>query len=135
MNAEQDGRHSALVLFLRVLLAGAVAMAVVSWFRRRFLRFEVAGESMAPAFRDGDFVLARRLAPGELPRRGDVVLARDPRLPSRTLLKRVGSVDLHGQVTLYGDNGPASTDSRHFGALPPEAVIARVAWRYWPLIR
>jgi signal peptidase I len=121
-----------LVRFTLVLLA---SVAAVFWLRRRYLRFEVVGESMLPTFHEGDFLLARRLAPGQLPRTGDLVLAVDPREPSRTLLKRVSGIDLHGQVTLLGDNAAASTDSRHFGAVPPESIIASVTLRYWPLAR
>jgi len=120
---------------VRLALVALAAVTLVSWLRRHYLRFEVAGESMLPTFREGDFLLARRVVPGQLPRTGDLVLANDPREPSRTLLKRVGGVDLHGQVTLLGDNAGASTDSRHFGAVPAEAIIARVAFRYWPRAR
>jgi len=118
-----------------VFLAALALFLAVAWLRRRYMRFEVSGDSMYPAFRHGDYLVVRRFAPGELPNPGDVVLAADPREPGRTLLKRVEHVDLHGQVTLLGDNPAASTDSRHFGPVPAEAVIGRVAWRYWPLIR
>lgn len=121
--------------FLRIALVALTVIALAAWLRRHFMRFEVVGESMLPTFREGDFLLARRMAPGQLPRTGDLVLASDPREPSRTLLKRVAGVDLHGQVTLLGDNAGASTDSRHFGVVPGEAIIARVAFRYWPLAR
>lgn len=120
---------------VRLALAAALMLALVAWLRRSFQRFEVSGDSMEPAYREGDFLLARRLAPGQLPHRGDVVLALDPRFPSRVLLKRVAGIDLHGQVTLHGDNASASTDSRDFGPVRAEAVIARVIWRYWPVTR
>jgi len=99
------------------------------------MRFEVVGDSMYPTYRHGDYLLVRRFAPGELPAPGDIVLAADPREPQRILLKRVENVDLHGQVTLLGDNPDASTDSRHFGPVAKEAILGRVAWRYWPLFR
>ncbi len=71
--------------------------------------FAVPGGSMAPTLLDGDVVLVSRLAYGlELPfvgrgllplggpRRGDVVVFRDPQQPSRMLVRRV--VGLEGDV-------------------------------------
>lgn len=55
-------------------------------------------------------------------RQGDVVVVRDPRDPSRWLLKRcverVGTL-----LDLRGDNAEASTDSRDFGLVPSRDVI------------
>jgi nickel-type superoxide dismutase maturation protease len=116
-------RPGALVSFLLALLALAVA-------RRNLDVVEVRGRSMAPTLLPGDRLLvARRPA-----RRGDVVLARDPRDPRRELIKRVASADERGLV-LRGDNPSASTDARAFGALLPETVRWRVVGRYWPMHR
>jgi nickel-type superoxide dismutase maturation protease len=119
------------VLFL--LAAAATTVAAWWWASRRFMRYEIAGESMLPALSAGDYVVVDRGAYRRTrPRRGQVVLARDPREPGRTIVKRVARVDLHGGLWLLGDNPEASTDSRTFGAVPPESVIGRVRWRYWP---
>ncbi|MGZ8564208.1 MAG: nickel-type superoxide dismutase maturation protease [Candidatus Limnocylindria bacterium] len=88
---------------------------------------EVRGRSMAPTLLPGDRLLVIR-AP---PRPGDVVLAPDPRAPSRELVKRVAAVDRMG-VHLRGDNPAASTDARTFGAVPRADVRWRVVLRYWP---
>ena len=88
---------------------------------------EVRGRSMAPALLPGDRLLVVR-AP---PRTGDVVLAPDPRAPSRELIKRVAAVDRIG-VHLRGDNQAASTDARAFGAVRPADVRWRAVLRYWP---
>ena len=97
-------------------------------------RVAVAGRSMEPTFRDGDWLLVRKL--GRAPRAGEVVVAADPREPSRLLVKRVRSV-ADGRVTVQGDHAdPAeSTDSRHFGPLPGSAVLGRPVLRYAPLHR
>ncbi len=131
------GRPNGRVPLLFGLAVAAVAVeAVVAawWVRRRFLRFEVAGTSMLPALEPGDFVVVDTAAYRDvLPHRGDVVLARDPRAPGFTLVKRVSNVDLHQGVLLLGDNPEESTDSRTFGPLPAGAIVGRVRWRYWPL--
>lgn len=91
---------------------------------------EVRGRSMAPALLPGDRLLVVR-AP---PRSGDVVLAMDPREPSRELIKRVAAVDRNG-IHLRGDNEAASTDARVFGAVPHVDVRWRAVLRYWPIER
>ena len=112
------------------------ALGFALWARWRFLRCSVEGESMLPSLVPGDWVVADRGASRNYrPRAGDVVLARDPRNRERLLVKRVDHVDLHNQVWLAGDNPAASTDSRVFGAVPPDAVVGRVRWRYWPISR
>jgi nickel-type superoxide dismutase maturation protease len=62
-------------------------------------------------------------------RPGDVVAAHGP--DGRLLVKRVVGADQAGLV-LVGDNLDYSTDSRHFGPVPLEAVIGRVVYRYAP---
>lgn len=90
---------------------------------------------MMPTLNDGDWVVVDRRAYSGMPRAGDVVLAQDPRDPSRVLLKRVNHIDLHGRAWLLGDNVDESTDSRIFGGLSEDLVLGRVSWRYWPPAR
>ena len=111
--------------------AAAVALLVVAVLGRT-IRVEVHGASMAPGLMVGDRVVALRDLPA---RRGDVVVARDPRQPSRLLVKRVAAVHDDGGVDLAGDAPEASTDSRTFGTIPAASVLARVVWRYWPPAR
>ena len=97
-------------------------------------RVAVAGASMEPTFRDGDWLLVRKL--GRPPRQGEVVIATDPREPERLLVKRVRSV-VGDRVSVQGDHAdPAeSTDSRQFGAIPRSAVVGLPVLRYAPLHR
>ncbi|MCK6564068.1 MAG: nickel-type superoxide dismutase maturation protease [Dehalococcoidia bacterium] len=119
-------------LFLTLAHAAGLTL-VARWARRRFLPYEIAGTSMSPSLEPGDFVLVDRQAfMHRPPRRGEIVLVRDPREPRRTLVKRLANADLHGALWVLGDNPDGSTDSRAFGAVPPGDVIGRVRWRYWP---
>ena len=83
---------------------------------------------MLPTLSPGDHVIAVR----RRVRAGDVAAVRDPRAPSRILVKRVERVDANGAVTVAGDNPDASTDSRHFGPVAPALVVGRVVYRYSP---
>lgn len=88
---------------------------------------------MEPTLEAGDRLVvlpARRLRPG------DIVAVPDPRHPRRLLVKRVTSVDRHLRlISVEGDNGDQSTDSRMFGPLRRQAVVGRVVYRYGPAAR
>ena len=99
----------------------------------RFTRYEIAGESMLPTLRPGDWVIVdRRAWADHEPREGEIVLARDPRQPDRALVKRIRVREPAGDLWLLGDNARRSTDSRTLGAFSAEALLGRVRWRYWP---
>jgi nickel-type superoxide dismutase maturation protease len=95
---------------------------------------EVRGGSMAPSLLPGDRLLVEsRTYHLRRPRPGEVVLAADPRMPERELIKRVTAVDDDtASAELRGDDPAASTDSREFGAVPLTAIRWRAAYRYWP---
>ena len=97
-----------------------------------FRRVAVAGRSMEPALRDGDWVIVASLA--RPPRVGEIVLARDPRVAERLVLKRVARVK-GGVCMLLGDRREESTDSRTFGPVALSAVLGRAVFRYAPLLR
>lgn len=88
----------------------------------------MVGDSMLPTLHAGDRLLVLRPAPARI---GDVVAVVDPRLASRTMVKRVAALGAEG-VTVRGDNAGASTDSRHLGPLPPSALRGRAFYRYHP---
>lgn len=113
-------------------LVGAAAAALLS--RRAVDVVEVHGMSMAPTLRPGDRLIVEALSyRSRLPRSGEIVLANDPREPSRELVKRVRQVDSGaGTAELVGDAAETSTDSRTFGLIPVGSLRWRVAARYWP---
>jgi len=117
-----------------VLAAGVAAVAVLA-ATRPVRRVEVAGTSMAPALLPGDRLVVLRRPPvgRRWPAPGAVVAVRDPRVPTRVLVKRVGSVDRgSGTVEVLGDSADGSTDSRTFGPVPRSAVVGRAVYRYAP---
>jgi Signal peptidase, peptidase S26 len=112
------------------------------------IRVAVAEQSMMPALRPGDWLLAwrtRRIRPGQ------VVLAWHPQRPGFLLVKRVawrepggtggGSPPCGGGEGdsgwwLASDNPVAgAVDSARFGPVPAEKIVAVVLVRYWPVRR
>jgi nickel-type superoxide dismutase maturation protease len=128
-----SGRGASGARFLVFGVVVGVAAAIVL-SRRAVDVVEVNGMSMAPALLPGDRLIVEALSyRSRLPKEGEIVLANDPRVPSRELVKRVGSVDAEaGAAQLVGDSAGASTDSRTFGPIPLTSLRWRVALRYWP---
>jgi type IV secretory pathway protease TraF len=90
---------------------------------------------MSPRLPSGALVVARPIDDTTPLRVGDVVVARRPDRRSVEMIKRIQSFEEGGAAFLVSDNPAAlgSTDSRVFGAVPRELILARVRWRYWPL--
>lgn len=84
---------------------------------------------MHPTLGPGDGLLALR---GSALRRGQLRVFRDPTLPSRWLVKRVGDVCGAGSNARFearsdNPNAPGVVDSRQFGWVPA-AGSYRVVW-------
>lgn len=119
-------------LVASLALVGAFAAALTALLGRGFDLVQVRGRSMTPALWPGDRLVVVPLR--RAPRAGEIVLAPDPREPSRELVKRVVAVNATG-VVLRGDNPAASTDARTFGDVPLQGVRWRAVARTWPLRR
>jgi nickel-type superoxide dismutase maturation protease len=115
------------------------AHAVLRW---KPFRVEIAGSSMEPSLRPGDWALAvpaRRLRPG------NVVVVQHPLRPGLEIVKRIvagpGDVAPDGRVLtaaqwwVEGDDSAASTDSRQFGPVHRESIRAVIRAIYWPADR
>jgi nickel-type superoxide dismutase maturation protease len=88
----------------------------------------IEGESMAPKYHDGDYVLLRsdKRAVAKL-KVGDVIAFRQ--IAYGVMVKRVHDVEPNsGLVTVMGDNLDHSTDSRLFGPVPKTDIIGKVIW-------
>ncbi len=93
-----------------------------------YLRVVVQGASMVPTLYDGDQLLVRRTAAVQPT---DLVVARFSGTPDRLVVKRAVR-QVPGGWWLVGDNPAGSDDSRRHG---PAALLGKVVWRYWPLVR
>ena len=119
----------------RPLVAIAALAAAAALVGRRWLDVvEVQGFSMAPTLLPGDRLMVESLTyRRRVPRAGEVVLAIDPRVQERELIKRVHAAG--PRLDLRGDAPEESTDSRTFGEVPADEVRWRAVLRYWPLGR
>jgi nickel-type superoxide dismutase maturation protease len=130
----QGGRRRPLFSSVARGVALGAGLAAAATARRWVDVVEVRGGSMAPTLLPGDWLIVESRTFGRrAPLPGEVVLAPDPRKPSRELIKRVAALDaVAGVVELRGDAPEASTDSRVFGAVPLASIRWRAVARYWP---
>ena len=125
-------RRSGLALGAAFLLALGVPIwvrIIGSWR----LRVAVSGHSMEPALLDGDWLLVEPAR--SVPRRGDLVVVRDPRRLDRLLVKRVVSAGPNGSMLLAGDHPAHREEAGTIGAVGPELLVGRPWLRYWPPTR
>jgi len=120
-----------LTLGAALLVAAGTTVGLAMVAGRRTTRVAVSGHSMEPAMRDGDWLIV--LTTDDLPRAGQVVVARDPRADGRIIVKRVARASPASGLTLASDH-PAHADER-IGPLASEDVIGRAWLRYWPIGR
>jgi len=111
-----------------LVAAATVVVCLFVWRRRPLGRVEVTGDSMLPTLAPGDRLLILRNGRARV---GSVVAVADPRLPTRTMVKRVAAAGPLGVVVL-GDNAVASTDSRILGPITPGSIRGRAVYRYFP---
>lgn len=100
------------------------------------IRYVVQGESMTPRFLPSQRVFVNRLSYFfHKPKRGDVVIVKDPRKTDRELLKRITALpgDVIENIVLkdneyfiVGDNPEASTDSRALGPIKKSLIVGKV---------
>ncbi len=109
---------------------------------RRPWRVAVAEQSMSPTLLPGDWLLLDPLV-RRWPRRGSAVVVREPGTgllvvkrvaagPGDTVFAGGKRVRLMDEAWLLGDDESRSVDSRQYGPVAREALVARVWLRYWP---
>ena len=88
-----------------------------------FQVLRIHGESMAPEYKDGDFVLLMKPFRGKL-NRGDIVVF-DNELYG-TLVKSIQKIT-DGGIYVLG-TGKKSLDSRRLGPIKPASIRGKVIW-------
>ena len=89
----------------------------------------VSGNSMAPAFNEGDRILIKYRSSDLQPIHvGEVVMIeREGELMLKRIVRyEIGGHTGQGMVTVEGDNKDESIDSRHWGAIPSRFVKGKV---------
>ena len=98
-----------------------------------FRTIAVSGNSMSPAFNDGDWLLLKTFVRVDRKRLqrliGKVVVIERESYPGILFIKRVKWVE-GNQVWVEGDNSLASTDSRQWGAISPTEIVGFVLFKY-----
>jgi nickel-type superoxide dismutase maturation protease len=87
---------------------------------------------MAPTLLHGDWLLIQKVSSGsEQVREGDVVVVRHPLQQDLLIVKR--AVERRdGGWWVIGDNAFVANDSREFGVVPDDMVVARARGRFRP---
>jgi len=103
----------------------------------KLLTCAVDGNSMAPTLNDGDWIVAQQLRPDRMEIAkwkkivNQIVIAK---IDGLLQIKRVSQVEVSqsNQITLWllGDNPEFSTDSRTYGWVSSEKIIAHYLLRY-----
>lgn len=78
---------------------------------------------MLPTLAEGDYVIAFRW--WWTLKEGDLVIARHPLLPF--LIKRIKSIDEHGDILLQGDS-KESLSTEQMGTVPRKQIIGKVIY-------
>lgn len=86
------------------------------------LKFQIKGNSMAPALKEDDVVLVNRLSYFlSKPKIGDAVVLKRKKF----VIKRIAGIK-EKKVFVIGDNEKESTDSRSFGWINKEEIVGKV---------
>lgn len=94
--------------------------------KRKLGTVAVAGDSMAPTYVTGDWLV---VIWGGAPEPGEVVLVERENQPGVFLLKRVIG-PMEEKIWVEGDNKEESTDSRHWGPISQDEIVASVLFRF-----
>jgi len=96
-----------------------------------FKTVELRGDSMAPTFNEGDWLLFIGLHANLESLVGKVVLIRRASGAGSDFLAIKRAIRIDGaSVWVEGDNKESSTDSRSWGAIPSAEVIGKLLFRY-----
>lgn len=84
---------------------------------------KVTGDSLSPAYKEGDYVMLITVSFFYL-KRGDTIVFKHPEYG--TMIKNIDSID-SDKIFVVGTH-PHSTDSRQFGPIERSEVVGKVIW-------
>lgn len=119
-NAEEKSTNPLIEIFQLALIALIIVVPIRTFVAQPFI---VSGASMEETFYNGEYLIVDQLSYHfQDPHRGDVIIFRYPRDPSKFFIKRV--IGLPGDtVTIEGDVVTISNDEYPEGFVLPEAYI------------
>lgn len=101
----------------------AISIIVVALLIYLFPLIQVCGDSMYPTFNDGDIILGCRLCHHF---KKNAVYIYTPPLGEKYVIKRLTLIsDITGKLFFEGDNPDYSYDSRMYGYISRDKVVAR----------
>jgi signal peptidase I len=87
---------------------------------------KISGDSLAPEYQIGDFVMISKIPfLFEPPSPGDIIAFRQPGYG--LLIKRIQQITPDGELIVVGYH-PESVDSRVFGPVKKENILGKVFW-------
>jgi nickel-type superoxide dismutase maturation protease len=101
------------------------------WALGKRWRLKVANNCMLPALKPGEEVLVVPISQSTLIMPNDIVVCRHPFATDKRLIKRVSETFYGGGCYLLSDNLAEGSDSRSFGVIERELLIAKVTSRLW----
>src|SRR3989338_3809347 len=128
--------------FVEILRFSLIALLIVVPVRMFIAQpFIVSGASMEQTFHNGEYLIVDQVSYHlHSPERGDVVIFRYPRDPSKYFIKRI--IGIPGDTIteelgdreyfVMGDNRDESSDSRVWGVLQEERIIGKAFLRLFP---
>lgn len=92
-----------------------------------FKLIKITGNSLEPKYNEGDYLIITKISfLMHTIKSGDIVVFEHP--VYGTMVKQIQYVDpLTGELFVIGTH-PESTDSRHFGLIPPSWLNGKVLW-------
>mgnify|MGYP002880316039 FL=1 len=87
------------------------------------IKVTIVGDSMSPTFKNGDILILEELIDQKISP-GDIILFYHPYISKKKLVKRVKNITVDGNIFIEGDNKKSSSDSRSFGYINKQSIIA-----------
>lgn len=122
---------------LKVLCCIVVIIILGVCFLYTFPFARVSGRSMLPTYKDGSLLLATRLFNRDKLKIGQVYVYRRVNEDGQEVLvvKRLTEIANYPKLNIInecyfeGDNSEESYDSRHYGYINAEQIVAKVLWQ------